>query len=53
VRVDQEGDVYRVVHEDTGKVLCTGSADDIKHWTEQPKKAKAARAAAEAPRVEA
>lgn len=42
LRIDQDGDVYHVVHEDTGKVLCSGSSEDIKHWTEQPKIARAA-----------
>jgi hypothetical protein len=37
LRIDhQDGDVFRVVHEDSGKVLATGSA---KHWVD-PKKFK-------------
>jgi hypothetical protein len=43
----QEGDLCRVVHENTGNVLCSGSAADVQHWTEQSHKAKVARAAAE------
>jgi len=39
LRVDQDGDVYHVVHEDSGKALCSGPWENVRHWLDaEPKR---------------
>jgi hypothetical protein len=45
LRLIQDGaDVFRVVHEDSGKVLRSGSSEEIKHWIDPKKVEEVAKA---------
>jgi hypothetical protein len=46
LRIDQDGDVFHVVHEDSGKALCSGSWEHVRHWVDpEPRKPSATPAA--------